>query len=61
MRRFNVVKSRREKNAVIRAKTGICRDETGKTAADGGINDGGTGRKMKFCAFRYCKNFTPAI
>ena len=61
MKRFSAVKNRGIKSAPIQTKSGICRNERRKTAAGGRMNGRGAERKMKFCAFRYCKNFTPAI
>ena len=61
MKRFSAVKNRGIKSAPIQTKSGICGNERRKTAAGGRMNGRGAERKMKFCAFRYCKNFTPAI
>ena len=60
-KRFSAVKNRGIKSAPIQTKSGICGNERRKTAAGGRMNGRGAERKMKFCAFRYCKNFTPAI
>ena len=60
-KRFSAVKNRGIKSAPIQTKSGICGNERRKTAAGGRMNGRGAERKMKFCTFRYCKNFTPAI
>ena len=61
MKRFSAVKNRGIKSAPIQTKSGICGNKRRKTAAGGRMNGRGAERKMKFFAFRYCKNFTPAI